>query len=194
MPDPVTAITGGSAVLGAMGSGKSKSSQGESKTGYEALPSYVQEYLENDMFDRIKDYGAGEYQGMPTRTFERADYDPIFGSQRRIDYADQQISDFVERMRNSEPTADTITNAATPASDMQNGFLDYLRGTVNQNNPRGIALGRGQYSGELADTLSRGGGDISGALEDYGFTPDNYRSQNLSPQAINALLTASRSS
>jgi hypothetical protein len=184
-----TAIALGSSALGALGSGKSKSSQGQSKTGYEALPSFVQEYLKDDQFDRIKDYGAGEYQGMPTRTFNRDDYDPTFGSQRRIEYGDQKISELLSNLRNPEEVTETEDSAP---SDMQSGFLDSLLSTVNRQNPRGNAIGGGTYTGELAETLRRGGGDLSGALESYGFTPDNYRTQNLSPQAIGALLKAAQ--
>lgn len=194
MPDPVTMIGAGGAIAGSLGSGGSPDAVNESTSGYASLPQNVKDFMQDGIFPRIQAESEKAYTGIPKRAIDESDTDPIFGSKRRVAY-DQGIKDRLkDRMMYGDYTKTSTDEESKAANSASSVFIDGLNSSVTRSNPRGEAMGSGAFSGELAQILQGGNqGAINQVLSDYGFTDQNARTQNVSPQMRAALVNAARS-
>lgn len=117
MFDIGTALSIGGSLLGAIGGGKGQS-PAQSVSGFQSLPSEIQDYMTQSIFPRIQGYAETPYQWLPTRRVNAMDTDPVFGSPARQElqryYDMQRLSNFA-----AQQSGNVKPNDAAELADME---------------------------------------------------------------------------
>lgn len=113
-----------SSVVGAFGKGKDKESRDEQQSGFRTLPKEIQDLMMGDVYSRVK--GLLDQPNPYTklrRPMNAEDFDPVFGSKSRMDYAGQMMKDSVAppsesslaSLKNGVPAMNSDLYAKNPA-------------------------------------------------------------------------------
>lgn len=111
-------LSGAGALLGAIGAGKDKTSAQSSVSGFASLPKPVQDYMNEVLLPRIKGVADTPYQGIPKRPLNAQDFDPIFGSTARQNYAMQLARRAAQQPATPQDSSATGSPQFSPGYDL----------------------------------------------------------------------------
>lgn len=171
--------------------GKDQKVTSEQKTGFQALPKEIQDYLLESYLPRVQDYGESPYPSVPMERATNPADDP-FASQALYDL--QRYSDYTGGLFSPYTQDGTAPEAAATPAPQSTGMdgaalaQQYLMGlsAPQMGSPRGYRVGRGSFSSDIADRLNRsistGQFDL-GALGDA-LSDQGYGTSTLTPAGI----------
>jgi len=155
-----TAIGLGGAALSAFG-GKDKKTTSESKSGFQALPKEVQDFLLESYLPQVQERFASPYQAIPMQRAPDPSGDP-FASQALYDL--QQFSDvkggyFTPRNGglNQASYGNTGGLPSVPKTEgTGDAIVDQFLAAMGSGAGRGEYVSKGKYAGDVGRDISRG--------------------------------------